>query len=183
MTYQTNQDLLPNQYVYVNVYKQFFKIGEVEPFVFDTGRESTAYFSAIASGATSGYQNILELQPEDKPRRNLFQVLIGVQYKMRYYFKIPTGTNRFGTDVSKDIGYLTPTMSPYFNPNKNFQMWFVDEYYPSVNVTNDAPFETLRPRFRVVGFKYELLECESRELERLQSGSQIYKHITVGGLN
>lgn len=178
----TNQDLLPGHYVYINVYDDFYRIGDVEPFQYDTGQETTAVFSAVAANATAGFQNITQLDPDDKPRRHLFQVLVGVQYNMRYYFKIPTGTNRFGTDVTRSIGYLHPTISPFHAPNKDFQIWTVTDYFPAVDATNDASSETLTPALRTIGFKYELHELDREMKEKLRQGMKAYKHITVGGL-
>lgn len=178
-----NQELMPNHFVYINVHRKFFKIGNVEPMQYDTGREATAFFSSLAATTgTSGFVNITELDPDDIPNRTLFQLMVGVQYKMRYYFKVPTGTNRFGTDVTKSIGYLTPEISPYQAPNKDFQIWLVDQYYPAVDARNDSS-EALTPRIRFTGFKYELVEVTPEEQKRLQSGQQVFKHVTVGGLN
>lgn len=179
---QSNQDLLPGHYVYVNVYDEFYKIGDVEPFQYDTGQETTAVFSAVAASATSGFQNLTQLDPDDKPRRHLFQVMIGVNYNFRYYFKIPTGTNRFGTDETKSIGFLSPTISPWYAPNKDFQFWTVAEYFPAIDATNDNPNETITPVVRTVGFKYELHELDKETKEKLRQGMKAYKHITVGGL-
>ena len=179
---KTNQDLLPGHYVYINVFDEFFKIGEVEPFQYDTGKESTAFFSSVASGSTSGSTNITEIEPDDKPKRNLFQSFVGVQFDMEYYFKIPTGTARFGTDETKGIGFLHPTISPYNNPNKDFQMWFTNNYYPAVDVKNISG-EPLTPKIRFLGFKYELVEIKDSNMNgKLRSGMLPYKCISIGGL-
>lgn len=178
----TNQELLPGHFVYINVYDEFYKIGDVEPFQYDTGQESTAVFSAVAASGTAGFKNVTQLDPDDKPRRHLFQILMGVQYNMRYYIKIPTGTNRFGTDETRSIGFLHPTISPFHAPNKDFQFWTVTDYYPSVDATNDASAETLTPKLRTLGFRYDLLELDRDTKEKLRQGMKAYKHITVGGL-
>lgn len=182
-TTPTNQELQPKNYVFVNAYNQFYQIGEVEPFQYDTGQEATAFFSAVAAGASSGFKNITEIEPDDKPSRHLFQALVGVQYAFNYFFKIPTGTSRFGSDVTKGIGYIDAALSPFYKPNKDFQMWFVKSYYPAISATNTASAETLTPAVRFTGFKYELLDIkDSSVLDNLQTGRQPYKHITVGGL-
>ncbi len=179
----TNQELLPKHYVWVNVYKQFFQIGEIEPFQYDTGQESTAFFSAVAAGASSGFKSITEIEPDDKPSRHLFQARVGVQYAFNYYFKVPSGTSRFGSDVTKGIGYLDNQLSPFQRGNKDFQMWFVKSYYPAISATSTASAETLTPSVRFVGFKYELLDIKDGSvLERLQNGQLPCRHITVGGL-
>ncbi|MDP2672034.1 MAG: hypothetical protein Q8O68_00805 [Candidatus Daviesbacteria bacterium] len=178
----TNQDILPNHFVFINAYNQFFKIGEVEPFQFDTGQESTAIFSSVAVGGSSGFKSISEMEPDQTPVRHLFQALIGVKYDFKYYVKLPSGTNRFGSDVTKSIGFIDSELSPLHHPNKNFQMWFVNNFFPAVEAQNQSA-EPLTPLLRFVGFKYELKPVDENTLQRLQSGSLPFKHVTVGGLS
>ena len=180
LTTRTDQDLLPHQYVFVNVFNRFYKIGEIEPLEYDTGSESTAFFSSVAINGESGFKNITELNPDDSPNRHLFQLMFGVKYGMKHYLKIPTGTNRFGTDVTKGIGFVDSALSPYDNPNKDFQFWAVRDYYPSIDVVNNQ-LEPLTPKIRFTGFKYELKELDLATTERLKTGQLPYKHVTVGG--
>lgn len=176
-------ELLPNYYVFITAYNKFFKVGDVEPFQYDTGQEATAFFSAVAGASTSsGYKNITELEPDDKPCPRLFQAVVGVDYNMRYYFKIPTGTNRFGTDVTKGIGYIDNHISPYHSPSQNTTMWFVKNYYPAVSATNDASI-SLTPRLRFEGYKYDIYEVKDSDiLEKLQKNLIPYRHISIGGV-
>ena len=180
-TIPTNQDILTGHYVYIDVYDEFYCIGNVEPFQYESGEETTAYFSAVAVNASSAFANILDLEPDDKPNRHLFQAMIGVKYGIKYYFKIPTGTARFGTDRTKGIGFLRDVISPFHSPNKDFQMWFVNDYYPAVGVSNTSS-EVLTPKIQALGFKYELKPLRPEMVEKLKNKMVPYKYITIGGL-
>ncbi|MDO8623148.1 MAG: hypothetical protein Q7R52_02785 [archaeon] len=177
----TDQELFPGYYVYVNVFKDFYEIGAVEPFQYTTGDESTAFFSAVAVSGSAGFKNITEIEPDDKPNRNLFQAIPGVRYDFKYYFKVPSGTNRFGTDVTKSIGFLDPFLSPFYNPNKNYEMWFAKNFYPSIDASNQSA-EVLTPQVRFTGFKYQLKDVDDRMREKLKNRQVPFRTIIVGGL-
>ena len=101
---------------------------------------------------------------------------------MRYYWKIPTGTNRFGVDVSKSIGFLDNYMSPFDDPNEDFEIWLVREYYPAVNAQNKSTVP-LTPQIHFTGFKYSIEEIKDPEiLRRLDTGIIPCRKIIIGGL-
>jgi len=101
---------------------------------------------------------------------------------MRYYFKIPTGTNRFGIDDDKDIGFVDEDMSPYDDPNEDFEFWLVNEYYPSINAKNDS-LVTLPPKVYFTGMKYDITEVKEHDiLARLKNGLIPFKTVTIGGV-
>ena len=173
--------LLPNYYVYVNVHEKFYKITGTEPFEYRTGQEAIAHFSSVAAAGESGWINITTLEPDDAPR-HLFQVRMGVKYNMRYYFKIPTGTNRFGIDDDKDIGFVDEDISPYDDPNEDFEFWLVKEYYPAINAKNDS-LVRLTPKVYFTGMKYDIAEVKEHDvLARLKNGLIPFKTVTVGGV-
>lgn len=168
----------------------YHQITADEPFEFETGTEEKAIFSAVTSGSESGYKNIGLLEPDDTPP-HLFQVLWGVQdTKIKYYMKLPTGTNRIGVDEDKDIGYITADRSPYFDPDPKYMFWLLHAWYPSINAKNESAL-TLTPKVWFTGKKYDiktvsaLIKTETLPadtLEGLKTGKIPCKRITLGGV-
>lgn len=171
---------LIKQGYFVKIGEYFYKVSAIEPFQYETGEESTAHFSSVADGSESGYKNITTLEPDDKPRR-LFQVWMGVKNGMTYYFKVPTGTNRFGVDEDKDIGFIDNNISPFDDPNELFEMWLVNEYYPAINAKN-ATGVTLTPKVYFRGMKYDIDEVDEETKMKLINGTINYREITIGGV-
>lgn len=167
---------------YVEIAAKFYKIVNIEPFQYTTGEETTAHFSSVSIGSDSGWVNITTLEPDDNPPR-LFQVLFGVNDGCRYYFKIPSGNNRFGVDEDKDIGYIDNEISPANEPNDLYEFWLINNYYPSIKATNitDA---TLIPRVFFRGMKYDIEEIKAGTViyDNLAMGRTNYRQITLGGV-
>ena len=180
----TNQELLPGYYVFINTLKRFYKVGLTEAFQYDTGEEATAIFSAIAANATGSFVNVGELEPDDKPDQHLFQVTAGVRYsKMQYAFKVPQGTDRFGSDITPTIGFVDGNLSPYHNANKDFQFWTAKNFFPQVRGKNTSSYP-LTPKIRFTGFKYEIFEVKDENiLSQLRNGAKQYKTVVIGGLD
>lgn len=174
--------LKENFFVYIEPWNAFYKIVRREPLEFETGREDTAIFSAVASGDESDFKNIEELEP-DKTPPHLFQVLWGVKDTLvRYYLKIPTGINRLGTDEDKDIGFINAERSPYYDPNPDYQFWLVNDWYPSVNAVNESPV-TITPKIWFKGMKYDLEKVtEAKVLDLLKTGQIPHARPTFGGV-
>lgn len=172
----------------------FYKVVAREPFQYDTGEEATAHFSAVATAGESGWINITTLEPDDRPRR-LYQVRLGVAYSdrnlgMSYFFKIPTGNNRFGVDVDKDIGFIDGLLSPFDAPTELFEFWLIHDYYPSINAKNNCSI-SLTPKVRFVGMKYDIPKVQELieqgvetvdTLAKLRDGRIPYKIIILGGV-
>ena len=160
----------------------YWKITATEPFEYETGTEETAVFSAVASGSESGYKNVPLLEPDDVPP-HLFQVLWGVKdCKVKYYIKIPTGTNRIGTDEDKDIGFITADRSPYYEPNPLYQFWLLHAWYPSINAVNESPV-TITPKIWFRGMKYDIEKVTDEELLKgLKEGRIPCTRIVLGGI-
>lgn len=168
-------------YVYVNVLNNYYKIVSREPFHYVTGDEATPIFSSVAVGSESGWKNIDILEPDDRPK-HLFQIRFGVKYGFKYYFKIPTGTARFGVDEDKNIGYIDNDISPYDEPNEDFEFWLVRDYYPSVNALNNA-LVPLTPKIYFRGMKYDIEEVTDIDiLNKLRQGIIPCRYVTVGGI-
>lgn len=160
----------------------YHEIIAAEALEFETGEEETAIFSDYAAGAESGYKNIELLEPDDVPP-HLYYVLWGVKDTlMKYYMKLPTGTNRFGVDEDKDVGFITAERSPYFAPNPRYGFWLLHAWYPSVNVKNESPI-TRRPKIWFTGTKYDIKKVTDPELlEALKTGKVPSSKITLGGI-
>lgn len=164
-------------------YFKYFKIARREPFDYETGEETTAIFTAVASGGTSGFKNIKELEPDNKPL-HLFQVLWGVQHTedIKYYMKIPVGQNRFGVDVDKEIGFINADKSPYYDPDPLFQFYLINEWYPSVDCRNNSPV-SIMPKVWFRGMKYDIEEIKDTQLlASLKAGHVAHRKIVFGGI-
>jgi hypothetical protein len=163
--------------------KGFYDIVRREPFDFTTGEESTAIFTTVASGSSSGFQPIDELEPDNKPL-HLYQVLWGVADcgEIKYYIKIPTGQNRFGIDEDKEIGFINAEKSPYFAPNPLYQFYLINEWYPSVNCVNNSPV-TITPKVWFRGMKYDISPVVNATIRSaLEAGKHAHRRIYFGGV-
>lgn len=171
-----------NYYVFIDdPLNKFYKITRREAFDYETGEEDTTIFSSVAAGGESGFKNIDVLEP-DKTPMHLFQVLWGVKdTQFKYYIKLPTGTNRHGTDDDKDIGFIDFQKSPAYDPNPAFMFWIVFDYYPAINAKNVSPF-TLTPKIYFTGMKYDIEEITDKTIigELRRTGK--YKRISIAGI-
>jgi hypothetical protein len=159
----------------------YYEITAAEPFEYETGTEDTAIFSAVSSGSDSGYKNIELLEPDDVPP-HLFQVLWGVKdTQVKYYLKLPTGTNRMGVDEDKDIGFITAEKSPYYAPNPLYQFWLLHAWYPSIKAVNESPV-TITPKIWFKGMKYDIKKVGGETLELLKAGKLPCRRIEIGGV-
>lgn len=159
----------------VKIFERYYRIKAAEPFRYDTGDESSAFFSSVSSGSDSGFKNITELEPDDLPIPHLFWVVPGFEDGMQYSIKIPTGTNRFGTDVTKGIGYLDNLMSPYYAPNEDYGFWLVNNYYPAINAKNVMSV-AMTPKVHFRGIKFDLEPTTNP-----MNGSPV-QEVIIGGL-
>lgn len=160
---------------------KFFKITGEEAFTYKTGDSDTAEFSTVAFGAETGFKNIEVMEPDDIPKR-LFYVLWGVRDMAEYYLKIPSGTNRLGTDEDKDVGYINAMKSPYHSPNPQYAFWLIHDFYPSINCKNTVP-TTITPVVWFCGYKYDIEEIKAVEiLTKLRAKTIPCKEIVIGGV-
>jgi hypothetical protein len=166
---------------------RFFRVGKSEPFTYETGTSDVAEFTEVESGSESGFKNIDVLEPDDSPR-HLFWVEWGVKDGAKYYIKIPTGTDRLGTDEDKDVGFVTNEKSPYYAPDPRYGFWLVHDYYPAVNAVNVTPF-SLTPKVWFEGVKWDLEDVvEPDVLEKLRNFQRgvspgiPFTEITIGGI-
>lgn len=179
-----------NHYVQIpteGLSSKFFQVKNSEPFEFETGDEASAIFAAVTSGSESGFKPIDVIEPDDSPM-HLYYVLWGVKDGCKYFVKIDTGTNRFGIDEDKDIGYITNEKSPYFAPDPAYAFWLVNNHYPSINAVNVTK-DSLTPKVWFRGFKYDLVEVKDpqtivllRNYESGRSPNLPFKRVTIGGV-
>lgn len=174
--------LRENYFVYIDLLKKFYKIVNREPLDFETGRETTTIFTAVASGGNSGDKSISVLEPDASPL-HLFQLLWGVKdVDMRYYMKVPTGTSRLGTDDEKSVGFVNAIRSPHYAPNPQFMFWLISDYYPAFDVYNDSPV-SLTPYIRFTGMKYDIEEVtDATILDALKKAKLPCRRITIAGV-
>lgn len=159
---------------------KLFKIAREESLRYITGDEAgTAYFSAVASGSNSGYQNIEVLEPSKAPR-HLAKIRWGVKTGGKYFLKLPTGTDRLGTDRDKDIGYITNEISPWVDPDPDWEFWLLNDYFPAINFVNNTLF-TVTPQVFFQGVKYDIEEVTGPEKADIE-GSKRFTIINIGGV-
>lgn len=163
---------------YIQIQGNFFQIIAKEPFSYITS-SVTAEFSAVATGSESGYQNIEKLEPAEG---RLYQCFFGVADGLAYHFKLPSGSDRWGVDEDKDIGYIDSIISPYFAPNPDFEVFLVENIYPSVNAKNTTGV-TVTPKIYVSGFKYDLRKATTKEKEELVDAKKPFTILTIGGVS
>jgi len=158
----------------------FFKVIGSEPFNYKTNDSTTDEFTVISTAASSGFKDITNLEPSEVPMR-LYQVRVGIQDGCAYYFKIPTGTNRWGVDEDKDVGYIDNIKSPYFEANDIYEFFLIHDYYPSVNASNAVGISVI-PCVYFEGMKYDIERLSSNDAQRLRSEGKPYKEIILGGV-
>jgi len=175
--------LKPGFIVYIDdpLFK-YYRILRREALDYETGEEDVAIFSAIASGAESGFKNIAVLEP-DKDPFHLFQVLMGFIHSgdIKYYIKNPSGQNRLGVDDDKEIGFLNADKSPYYDPNPDYEMYLIADWYPAINCKNNSPV-TITPKIYFKGMKYDVEELDAATAEAVKAGKIPYRKIVFGGL-
>lgn len=167
--------------------EKFFRIGKSEPFTYETNTSDVDEFASVASGSESGFKNIDVLEPDSSPR-HLFWVMIGVKDGCKYYTKIPTGTDRIGTDDDKDVGFINNEKSPYFAPDQMYGFWLVSDYYPAINAINVTLF-SLTPKIWFSGTKWDLEGVKDagilEKLKNFRKGitpSIPFTEVTIGGI-
>lgn len=163
----------------------FYQIQGKEPVTYETGRSTTAEFTAVASGGNAGFKNIEVLEPDT---HHLYGLDWGVKDRCRYYMKVPTGNDRLGLDEDMDVGFVNNKTSPWLRPNPHYGFWIVEDQYPSFNAYNDSPL-SLTPKIYFYGYKYFMVEVTKGNpvYERLKAyrdgrGGQKYTNITLGGI-
>ncbi len=158
-----------------------YEVQAVEPFKYRTGDGTTAEFSMYAPQTSTGYKNISNLEPSEIPPR-LYQVRWGIATPGKYHIKVPTGTNRMGTDQEKEVGYLTMKENPWFAPDPDYEFWLLHDYYPSVEYSNVCAY-TMTPGIIFYGMKYDIKKVtDSTILAGIKAHTTPAKRIAIGGV-
>lgn len=167
---------------------KFWKVMAVEPVIYETGTSDTAEFVAVATTASSGFRNIDVIEPDDSPR-HLYYFRWGVKDGCYYQIKIPTGSDRLGTDQDMDVARIDNTKSPYYAPNDDYGFFLMHDMYPAINAVNITPI-TLTPKVWFEGEKFAIDEVKDVTVIQKLNNSDVgvtpfipYIRVTLGGLN
>lgn len=141
---------------------RYYRVEGVEGFEY-----TYTFEDAVASGSQSGFVNIEQLEPDDRPFHLLF-VLWGIKDGLSYQLKLPTGTNRLGIDKDKDVARLDNRMNPYYAPEERYAFFLIHDQYPAINAINATP-ASVTPVIHFTGEKFDLLEVtDGQILDRLK---------------
>ena len=178
--------LKAGHFVYIQApLQKWYKVANPEPFNYRTGDGPSNEFASVASGVQTGFQNISNLEPDKSPP-HLFYVVPGVEdTEVRYNIKIPAGTDRLGTDVIQNVGFIDAFRSPFYSPNPQYAFWLISDYFPSINA-NNLSNEARTPRVWFNGYKYDLIALDEKSdaalIARLSSGQVPGTRINIGGV-
>lgn len=165
---------------FVKLGELFYKITGTEPFKYATGEGRYTEFTAVLTGAESGWKDIEALEPSNAPP-HIYQVRPGVKDGCKYYFQLPTGTHVWGIDEDKDVGYIDSKLSPHYAKNDDYEFFLTHDHYPRVNADN-ATGQTVTPKVYFEGMKYDYTEAEEDEIVLLAERRLPYREIRVGGI-
>ncbi len=153
---------------------EFYTVTRVEPFNYRTGDASVAEFSSVSTGNTSGFKQVTILEPADPPRR-LYQVFPGVRDGCSYYPQLPVGTNRWGVDLAKNLGFMDNLKTPHYAKNEDYEFWLVKSFWPAFNASN-ATGTSVTPQVFFEGFKYDIKKYTGA------STPDRYRWVNLGGV-
>lgn len=139
-------------------------VGGPERVNYDTQDALTAPFVAVLNGASSGYQNLTELQPREDPAE-LLQLRTGCEDGNDYYIKNPTGTQRHGVWENIEQRAFNARTSPRQGMDEDLEMWLVHSDFPSINAVNETGYaNTPRLFFEGVVYNYEKVKNITAEM-------------------
>ncbi len=171
------------QYVYIQgPLNKFYQVMNPEPFNYRTGDSTTAEFSTVPSGSSSGFKNIVVMEPDNNPPRLFWQVWGVEDTEVQYKIAIPTGFARLGTDVDKQVGFIDAFRSSFTDPHPGYAFWTISNFFPAVNAINNSNL-TRTPRVWFEGYKYDIHEIkDSPILDGLRNGRIPFTRIALGGV-
>jgi len=158
---------------------QVFAVMLKEKFNTDAANRTQAY-AAVAAAANSGWIDLDNLDPRDKPKE-LLQIRLGFEDGLDYYVKYPSGTNMHGINRDKDIGMLNAQLSPRLLPNDDYEYWAINGWYPSINAKNETAYADT-PRVYAEGMRYSLRAASLREVTAVERGARYCRFIQMGGV-
>ena len=145
--------------VYVPILKKFYKIIAADDINKILGWSVAA--NVLQRGATgqlapntnTGYQPVAEINPSEDELLNITGLGINSP-NISLQVKQPTGVDRFGTPAQA-IGDLDGVTSPVGNPKPLHFFYIVANKQPSIQVTNRALSQFIRPEIYTIGYRYK----------------------------
>lgn len=156
-----------------------YEIIAQEGFTYETNDGTTSEFSSVNSGSESGSKTIANMEPDDTPK-HLYWAVPSFEDGCEYYFKVPTGTDRFSVDENKSIAHLNNLKSPRFAPDPKYAFWAINDFFPAINAKNNQGF-AITPKVYFDGLKYKLEEVKADRKAGIRSQAKLSK-INIGGL-
>lgn len=153
---------------------KFYRILRKERLVYITGEGDKTEFTAVATGAESGWKDIEALHP---PTNQLYQLRVGARDACKYHARL-TGKERHGPALDIDMAYFTNQDSLWTNPSENYEFFLVHEMYPSYNAVNATGY-TITPKLHFRGWKYDWEQATEYDEKRKPPE---FSTISLGGL-
>jgi len=153
---------------------KFYRILRKERLIYITGEGDATEFTAVATGAESGFKDIEALEPNTN---QLYQVRPGVKDGLKYQAKL-TGTERYGPRLDTDMAYFTNQDSFWTAPSEDFEFFLVKDMFPTYNAVNATGY-TITPKIYFHGWKWDLEEAKEYSADRKPPE---FTTITLGGL-
>lgn len=147
---------------------KFFRLLRKERLIYITGEGDKTEFTAVATGADSGFIDIEALEPD---KNQLYQLRPGVRDGCKYFSKL-TGKERFAPRLDTDMAYFTNQDSFWNAPNEDLEFFLVKDMFPSYKAEN-ATGSTITPKIYFRGFQWDFEEVPKAEP---------YSIVTLGGL-
>lgn len=152
---------------------KYYRVVNMEPFIYVTGEGDDTEFTAVATGSNSGWKDVEALEPNDS---QLYFVRPGVKDGCDYYLKIPSGTERWGVNEDTDVGHFDNELTPYHSPGGEtgeYGFWLAKDQYPSYKADNNTG-HSLTPKVWHQGIKFTF--------EALNGKPDTFTIIPLGGL-
>lgn len=153
---------------------KFFRILRKERLIYITGEGDKTEFTAVATGAESGWKDIEALQPATN---ELYQLRPGVKDGCKYHEKL-TGKERHGPALDVDMAYFCNQDSLWADPSEEFEFFLVHEMYPSYNAVN-ATGSTVTPKIWFKGWRWDIEQATEFTKDRKPPE---FATITLGGI-
>lgn len=152
---------------------KFFRVLRRERLIYISNEGDKTEFSAVATGAESGWIDIEALDPATN---ELYQLRPGVKDGCKYHEKL-TGKERHGPNKDVDMAYFCNHDSLWTDPSEDFEFFLVKDMYPSYKADNDTGY-SVTPKVYFKGWKYDYEEAtEYKERKPAE-----FATITLGGL-
>ena len=147
---------------------KYFRLLRKERLIYITGEGDKTEFTAVDTGAESGFKDIEALEPDTN---QLYQLSPVVKDGLKYHAKM-TGKDRYAPRLDTDMAYFTNQDSFYTAPSEDLEFFLVKDMFPSYNAKN-ATGATITPKIYFKGTQWDISEAPKAEP---------YSIVTLGGL-